>query len=57
MNEFINHTNHPSARWEAEQLRARLKEAVAREEYEKAAEYRDRIRSLESRMEEQPYGS
>lgn len=22
MNEFINHTNHPSARWEAEQLRA-----------------------------------
>ena len=44
-------------RQEAEQLRARLKEAVAREEYEKAAEYRDRIRSLESRMEEQPYGS
>ena len=44
-------------RQEAEQLRARLKEAVAREEYEKAAEYRDRIRSLESRMEEQSYGS
>ena len=41
----------------ARQLRARLKEAVAREEYEKAAEYRDRIRSLESRMEEQSYGS
>ena len=44
-------------RRESEQLRARLKEAVAREEYEKAAEYRDRIRALESRMEEQSYGS
>ena len=39
-------------RQEADQLRARLKEAVAREEYEKAAEYRDRIRSLERQMEE-----
>lgn len=39
-------------RQEAEQLRARLKEAVEREEYEKAAEYRDRIRGLERRMEE-----
>lgn len=39
-------------RQEAEQLRARLKEAVAREEYEKAAEYRDRIRSLERQLEE-----
>ena len=44
-------------RQEAEQLRTRLKEAVAREEYEKAAEYRDRIRGLERRMEEQSYGS
>ena len=44
-------------RQEAEQLRARLKEAVTREEYEKAAEYRDRIRSLERRMEEESYGS
>ena len=39
-------------RQEAEQLRARLKEAVACEEYEKAAEYSDRIRSLERQMEE-----
>ncbi|MFC2340964.1 MAG: UvrB/UvrC motif-containing protein [Selenomonas artemidis] len=39
-------------RQEAEQLRIRLKEAVAREEYEKAAEYRDRIRHLEQQMEE-----
>lgn len=44
-------------RQESEQLRARLKEAVAREEYEKAAEYRDRIRALERQMEEQSYGS
>ena len=44
-------------RRESEQLRARLKEAVAREEYEQAAEYRDRIRALESQMEEQAHGS
>ena len=39
-------------RREAEHLRTRLKEAVACEEYEKAAEYRDRIRALEQQMEE-----
>ena len=44
-------------RQEAGQLRTRLKEAVAREEYEKAAEYRDQIRCLERQMEEQTYGS
>ena len=44
-------------RREAEQLRTRLKEAVAHEEYEKAAELRDRIRSLEQRMEESSHGA
>ena len=44
-------------RQEADQLRVRLKEAVAREEYEKAAEYRDRIRALERQMEESGHGT
>lgn len=33
-----------------EQLRARLREAVAREEYEEAARLRDQIRALEQRL-------
>ena len=36
---------------DAERLRRRLKDAVAREEYEKAAELRDRIRHLEDPQE------
>lgn len=44
-------------RREAEQLRTGLKEAVANEEYEKAAELRDRIRALEQRMEANGHGT
>ena len=37
---------------EIERLKQKLKDAVAHEEYEKAAEYRDLVRSLERKAEE-----
>lgn len=37
-------------------LRQKLQDSVAREEYEKAAEYRDRIRSLEQKIESEEGG-
>ncbi len=42
---------------EIEVLRRNLQEAVRQEEYEKAAEYRDRIRVLERELEKQEGGS
>ena len=37
------------------QLRAGLQQAIASEAYEKAAEYRDRIRELEQKLKEEQH--
>ena len=42
---------------EIETLRRTLKECVAQEEYEKAAELRDRVRLLEKELEEKEGGA